>query len=362
MRGGAATALALLATTILAGCGTYPRQGLDAAQAQQLEQTLARHESGLTPEQETKILALDPRNVTGQDVRELLSNAPAPRIINLHGGVHSTVRHSRSFAEFLIGMGYPGRSLTNASDGTWTFSCYESSRKIAGVIAWYYEKEGLRPMMVGHSQGGMQAVKVLHRLAQKPPAKLHVWNPITWSQETRCEIIDPIDGYPRPVAGLILPYASAVGSGGLARLLPNQWDMCLVPGLRLHRIPDAVEEFTGFCKGADLWGGDYLGYGPMNHYKPEGHAAVRNVWLPSAYKHMSIPDTKHLLNSQPIRAWIDHYRPADEWIVKLRLDEQFDADASNILWAADVWYSIKKHWVLELQRWIRARRAQRHEF
>src|SRR5206468_2501414 len=83
--------------------------------------------------------------------------------------------------------------------------------------------------------------------------------------ETRCEIIDPIDGYPRPVAGLILPYASAVGSGGLARLLPNQWDMCLVPGLRLHRIPDAVEEFTGFCKGADLWGGDYLGYGPMNN-------------------------------------------------------------------------------------------------
>ena len=32
------------------------------------------------------------------------------------------------------------------------------------------------------------------------------------------------------------------------------------------------------------------------------------------------------------------------------------ADSRNILWAADVWYSIKKHWVRELQRNIQARR------
>jgi hypothetical protein len=71
-------------------------------------------------------------------------------------------------------MGYPAASLTNPSDGTYTFSCYENSEKIAGVMAWYYEKEGLRPMMLGHSQGGMQVVKVLHRLADKPPPSLHV--------------------------------------------------------------------------------------------------------------------------------------------------------------------------------------------
>ena len=29
----------------------------------------------------------------------------------------------------------------------------------------------------------------------------------------------------------------------------------------------------------------------------------------------------------------------------------------NALWAADVWFSIKKHWVIEAQRLIRARRA-----
>ena len=27
-----------------------------------------------------------------------------------------------------------------------------------------------------------------------------------------------------------------------------------------------------------------------------------------------------------------------------------------MLWAADVWYSIKKHWVIEAQRLIKARR------
>lgn len=31
--------------------------------------------------------------------------------------------------------------------------------------------------------------------------------------------------------------------------------------------------------------------------------------------------------------------------------------ADNALWAADVWYSIKRHWCLEAQRLIRAKRA-----
>jgi hypothetical protein len=350
----AATAVALLALTILTGCGTYPRLGLDPAQARQWEKTLTRREIGLSRERADKILALNPEEVSGQDVRDLLSAAPAPRIIHLHGGVAKVIPRSMSFCEFLIGMGYPAASLTNPSDGTVTFSCYESSRKIAGVIAWYYEKEGLRPMMIGHSQGGMQAVKVLHRLAGK--SALSVWNPLTWKPEARCEITDPLSGRAQPVAGLVLPYASAVGAGGLTRVLPKQWNMCW-PGLSLHRIPDSVEAFTGFCKEADLLGGDFLGYGSMNHYKAKskGRAVVRNVWLPTAYVHGLIPETKHLLKSQQIKDWIDNYRPAGEPIVRLELHEQFDADASHILWAADVWYSIKKHWVLELQRWIRAK-------
>jgi hypothetical protein len=37
-----------------------------------------------------------------------------------------------------------------------------------------------------------------------------------------------------------------------------------------------------------------------------------------------------------------------------KLEVTFDAESKYILWAADVWYSIKKHWVLELQRLLRA--------
>jgi hypothetical protein len=54
-----------------------------------------------------------------------------------------------------------------------------------------------------------------------------------------------------------------------------------------------------------------------------------------------------------MKDWINRYTPG-----------QFDgapasADgaADNALWAADVWYSIKRHWCLEAQRLIRAKRA-----
>jgi hypothetical protein len=345
--------LTLCAAVFLAGCGNFHRRGLAPALAHQIELTSVRHDIRLPQELEDRILALDATNVTARDVHDVLSHAPAPRVINIHGGIAKVIPRMVSFSEFLIGMGYPALSLTNPSDGTYSFSCYESSEKIAGVIAWFYEREGLRPMMVGHSQGGFQVVKVLYKLAAKPSAKLHVWNPLRWEKEKRCEIMDPLSGQRRPVVGLQLPYVTSVGAGGLTRVLPNQWDI----NLRLRTIPDSVEEFTGFCKEHDLLGGDFLGYGPANHFKSRGKAVVRNVWLPREYKHGEIPNTKHLLKSQQIRDWINNYRPAPEPIVTPTLDTQFDADSSHILWAADVWYSVKKHWVLELQRLILAKRV-----
>ena len=344
-------ALTLCAVVLLAGCGIYQRQGLESARVSQIESTLRQHADFPSRELEGKILALDANNVTARDVREVLSRAPAPRVINIHGGIAWVVPRMVSFSEFLGGMGYPVASLTNPSDGTYSFSCYESSEMIAGVIAWFYEKEGLRPMMVGHSQGGMQVVKVLHEFARQPPARLHVWNPLTWEPEERCEIIDPLTGQLCPVAGLRLPYATSVGAGGLTRLLPNQWSI----NTRLRTIPDSVEEFTGFCKEQDLFGGDYLGYGPANHFKSSGVSVVRNVWLPTEYKHGEIPDTKHLLNDPELVDWINRYRPTDETVVRPTLDAQFESDSSHILWAAEVWFSIKKHWVLELQRSIRGK-------
>jgi hypothetical protein len=98
----------------------------------------------------------------------------------------------------------------------------------------------------------------------------------------------------------------------------------------------------------------YLGYGSANYYKATGQALVRNVWLPAGYDHVTLPNTRHLLKSQQILDWINQYHPSGKSVDRPQLDVTFDADSKHVLWAAEVWYSIKKHWVLELQRWIRA--------
>ncbi|MCX6894123.1 MAG: hypothetical protein NTZ16_01155 [Verrucomicrobia bacterium] len=344
--------LFLLGTAFLIpGCATYIRSGLSPERAAEIEKGCVRCDYSPSHEIEEQILALNATNVTERDIRETLAQAPAPRIINIHGGIYPVHRRLISFSEFLIGMGYPEASILNPGDSTYTFSCYESSHLIAGMIAWYYEKEGLRPMMVGHSQGGMQAVKVLDLFAGPPSSKLSVWNPLTWKEEKRCQITDPLTGKSRPVVGLRLPYATSMGAGGLTRILPNQWDM----NFRLRTIPDSVEEFTGFYLGLDLLGGDVLGFGSANLYKAEGVAKVRNVQLPTAYHHCTIPCTQHLAENPQVKDWVNNFNtPTD----KPEFNENFSADTANILWAADVWHSIKKHWVLELQNLIRAQRAR----
>ena len=71
---------------------------------------------------------------------------------------------------------------------------------------------------------------------------------MTGRWEERYEITDPLSGTNRPVVGLKVSFATAAVSGGLARLLPNTWNM----NSKLREIPDSVEEFTGFQKGLDL--------------------------------------------------------------------------------------------------------------
>ena len=214
----------------------------------------------LEPGLEEDILALNPERITERDIQDVLSKAPAPRIINIHGGIYPVHLCMASFSEFLIGMGYPESRIRSPGDGSLSFSCYESSEKMAGALAWYYEKEGLRPMIVGHSQGGIQAVKVLHELAGAFNEKLRVWNALTGKYEERYTIVDPITGTIVPVVGLKASYTTAVGAGGFTRFLPNQWVM----SGRLRTIPDTTVEFTGFVIGMDLLGGDLLGFGPAN--------------------------------------------------------------------------------------------------
>ncbi|MEO8426109.1 MAG: hypothetical protein ABI651_03260 [Verrucomicrobiota bacterium] len=353
MKNGTVLLFPLCASLLSPGCATIQRGDYTPLRADQFEREADGRAGGIPAEAREKILALDPEHVSEWEITKLLSQMPAPRIITIQGGLLPIKSTMTSFARFLIGMGYPAASIRDPNDGAYTYGYYEGGDRIAGAIAWYYERDGLRPMIVGHSLGGIQAVRVLHILAD-PARKLSVWNPLTRSDEKRSEITDPLDGTTRPVTSVQVSYASAAVAGGLARILPNEWDM----NSKLRKIPDSVEEFTGFHKGLDLLGGDFLGYGPANDYHPTGTAIVRNVRLPSAGVHSTIPATRHLLKNREIKDWINNYRPSGQGMEAPGSIRKFGWNSTRILWAAEVWHSIKKHWVLELQRVIRASLSQ----
>lgn len=289
-----------------------------------------------------RILALDADALTARDVRDTLVHAPAPRIIALHGSLPLVTMEP--FARFLIAMGYPEERLRNPKDGTHTYGSFGSGARMAGMLAWHYEREGMMPMLIGHSQGGMMVVRTLHELAGGFGDTIAVWDPVADAGEARTTIVDPRDGRTRPVVGLTVPYAAALATGWLPRLFLLQWDM--LP--RLRSIPDSVEEFAGFTLEWDPIAGETTGGAP---YAATGQAEVRNITLPAAYHHLTLPDAEHLAADAATRAWIDAYAPAS---VTPGPAPDPAADNANLLHAADIWRSVRRHWCLEAQRLIRA--------
>lgn len=295
-----------------------------------------------------RLLALDPDNVSAEDVRDTLSKFPAPRVVLLHGGVYPVHLAMTSFAHFLVGMGYPAAQI-KLPDGTWSHSPYEPSERIAGMIAWSYEHDGMRPMMVGHSQGGMQVVKVLYDLNGTFAPAIHVWNPLKDAAEPRAMIIDPFTRQPRPVVGVQVSLASAVGAGGPSGVLPNQWG---VIG-RLKDVPDTVVQFNGYFIGID-WFTMTLGEGERFR-NASGKVLVRNVLLPAGYLHVSVPVSHHLPDDAKLRPLVDAYRATTEQPDEATMPGHY---TDNFYYAADNWASIKKHWVLEAQRLAKAKRQR----
>jgi hypothetical protein len=302
-------------------------------------------ETALDAATEDRILALDPASISEQDVREVLSHAAAPRIINLQGSV--PVVTMEPFGEFLVAMGYPREQLRNPDDGSFTYSSFIDARRLAGTLAWYYEREGMMPMLIGHSQGGMIAIRVLYELAGDFGDSLPVWNPRRDAPEDRTAIVDPLSGELRSVIGLQVPYVAVLATGKLPRLLLGQWSMLA----RLRAIPDTVDEFTGFSLEWDPIAGNF---GTADAYQATGSAHVRNVTLPAAAGHLTLPLVKELALDPVTRAWIDHYVPGTG-TPELPTDTRLDV--ANVLHAADIWYSVKKHWCLGAQEQIRARRS-----
>ena len=299
---------------------------------------------------EDRILALDPQHITEHDVNAALALGPTPRIILLHGGVYGTHLLMMSFGKFLLEMGYPDSKIRNPSDGAYSQNPFGSSERLAGEIAWYYEHDGVRPMMVGHSQGGIQAVKVLYELNGAFTDKLAVWNPVSDTGEERYAIVDPLTGAQRPVVGVSVAYASVVGAGGVALAAPLHWGMAQ----RLYAIPNAVEDFTGFSIDYDLIAWTFPGPDNASLFHQNGTAEVRNVTLPGTYSHVFVPVTQALAADPKMRDWLNAFVPGADNGQPPGANE---GRANNALWAADVWFSIKKHWCIEAQRLIRARRA-----
>ncbi len=300
--------------------------------------------AGVPPEPDAthgaRLAALDCAKLAGQ--RELLHAMPAPRIVSLHGSI--PIITMEPFAEFLIGMGYPEAALRDPYDGALTRSSFTSSRELAGTLAWYYERDGLRPMLIGHSQGGMLVVRTLHELAGAFHDSIPVFDPVTRSAQSRTTIRDPLTNADRPVVGMRIAFGAALATGTLPRVLLLQWSM--LPKLR--QIPDTTEAFTGFTIAWDPIAGNLATAEP---YRAVGSAHVRNILLPASYSHIGLPRTEHLAANPVTRAWIDAYVPdADEVPPAASA-----VDTSNLRHAADLWYSIRLHWCREGQRLLRAR-------
>jgi len=294
-----------------------------------------------------KILSLSPDNISEIDVKETLSLAPAPRIIILRGSL--PLVSLESFARLLITMGYPEESIKTPVSGEYSYSSYINSQKLAGMIAWYYEHEGMMPMLIGYSQGGMKVIKVLYELSGEFHRRLYVFNPYTEEVEPRHTIHDPITGKERGVLGLKIGYASSIATGRLMRVLLGQWDMIG----RLRIIPDTVSEFSGFYIKHDLIGSDLFGLKRANTYHPLHTAIVHTIELPPGNTHFNVMMMDNIINNGELQRWIHSYTPAQ------RRGIEIYNNAPNLLLVAEIWYYIKKHWCIELQQLIRSQWARR---
>ena len=332
---------------VAAGCAMVPPYGSAPAESQTANLAVLRGVA-IGHVLEDRILALDPDHLSAADVTTLASG-PTPRLILVHGGIYPVHLAMESFGEFLVGMGYPESRIRDPATGEWSYSPYDNSERIAGLVAWSYEHDGLRPMLIGHSQGGLHAVKILKELAGQRSQKLYTWNPLTGAVENRTTITDPLTGAVRPVIGTTVAYASVVGAGGWALALPHQWENLDT----LRKIPDNVDEFTGYFISVDLFALSFPGNPLDRRYENSGKPNVRNVVLPATYNHVTVPVTSGLAKEAAVRDWVNAFVPGKDMDASgLPGDAAF-----HVMWAADVWYSIKKHWCLEAQSLIRARRT-----
>jgi len=260
----------------------------------------------------------------------------APRIVLLQGSLGIVTM--APFGQFLEGMGYPAAALLDPRTGEMTTDSDLDGRTLAGMLAWQYERDGVRPLIVGHSKGGGVVIDTLRALAGAYGNELALVDPRTLEPLLRTHFLDPVTGETRRVVDLTLPLASAIATGRLPRILRGQFELANV----LRDVPDSTEWFVGFSIPYDPIAGTFAG--DEDPYRATGRAQVRNVVLPATTSHIGVPRAAHLARDPATRAWIDAYlpgaaRPMPEGV-----------DTTNLVHAAELWYSIKRAWCGEAQR------------
>lgn len=287
-----------------------------------------------------RLQKINPFSVSENDIRQTLSSYPAPRIFGIGGGVYTAHILMEDLAEFLIGMGYPAESVHHPDDGRFAVSSYSDPEKIAGETLFYYQHEGVRPVYIGHSLGGVQAIKTAHFFSGNfGNKKVKVFDPIAGRYLSQKDFVSPLTGEHvsfgslKPIAHLI-----AVGSGGISRAFPSQWSM----GERVKQVPDSVLRMTGIHLEGDWLGNDFLTGKEQNEYQSLGSARVENFYLPPGHNHVTLIRTKHLLEHPEVREWIDSYNPH----TFTGIPEGLPGNTDNILLAAELWHILKEEWYL----------------
>ncbi len=351
-RGASILLLAAFALSVLSGC-PHERLSWDFGPKElrfNQWRTLSRN-----PKLARRILALDPLDIGPAEVKETLSKGPAPWIMPISPAFPGPFIFKDLF-KFLIDMGYPPGRIGDPRSDDFTLSYRERSEVIAGMAAWMYERDGMSPMLVGWSAGGITAMAALHDLNRPAGgSELRVVSGLTGEAEARGWVRDPYTGEKRPIAGLKISFAGVLMAGGLGRLFHLfRW------GDRppLRSVPDSVGELLAFHApsdplGTDLFSGDTA---RANEFKPMGKAKVRTIIADPSYGHVNVIHCYLRTQSKKGRGWADSYRPVGGWGVRdFRKTARYSLDwGKRNLWCGELWYAVKKHWALEAQRVARA--------
>ena len=237
--------------------------------------------------------------------------------------------------EFLIAMGYPGKQMRDPRDGKLSQRSFGDSLHWAGTLAWYYESEGMMPMLIGHSQGGMMAIRILYELDGAFHDAIPVWDPLAGAalaahDDSRSAHRRHASGQGTEV-GLCSSHGDGQADAGSSGSMGH--DRQVAPDSRhRHRIsPDS--RFRGIRSREHL--------ATLSPMPPSAPRACATSSCRPAPVTCGLPDTS------ASRHQCGHARAGstpDRLSCTRRRPRLPSVDTSNIVHAADIWYSVKKHW------------------